>query len=252
MKRFLALPLLVAFELGVIAALHRVGSFSWLQIPWNDLGTWLDRAAPEDALAAVLRLVALVLAYWLAVSTVLYILASATRIPGAVRAVEWATLPAVRRMVDRVAALSLVAATVGSPLAPAFATEPPPVVYDVEEGVPLPRVVPIPTQEIVDTPQYVPTPAGTGAAAVGAAPVAPTVIAATSTIIDGSYEVVPGDNLWSIATRVASDASGQTPTDSSIAKYWRLLIAVNTDVLRSGDPDMIYPGEVLIIPPMES
>ena len=249
MKRFLALLLLLGFEFGTVAALHRVGSYSWLQVPFTDLGTWMENTPPEDALTAVLRLVALALAYWLAGSTVLYILASASRIPSAISAVEWATLPTVRRTVDRVAALSLIAATVASPLAPALAAESPPVVYEVEEGVPLPRIVPIPTRDVVDSPRYVPTPAGTGSDVSSiAAPV--TAVAATNAI-GNSYEVVDGDNFWTIAAHVVSESTSETPDNHSIARYWRRLISENTDVLRSGDPDMIYPGETLILPAME-
>lgn len=250
MKRFLALLLLLGFELGAIAILHRVGSYSWLQVPFNDLGTWMERTTAEDALTALLRLVALALAYWLAGSTVLYILASASRIPTAIRAVEWATLPAVRRTVDRVAALSLVAATVGSPLAPAVATEPPAVVYDVEEGVPLPRIVPIPTREVADVPRYIPTPAGTGSSAASiAAPIV--VVAAAANVIGSSYQVVDGDNLWTIAARIVSESIGETPDNASIATYWRLLVSENANGLWSGDPDMIYPGETLVTPAVE-
>ena len=250
MKRFLALPLLVGFELSAIVVLHRLGSYSWLQIPFGDLSGWMERTSAEDALTAVLRLVALALAYWLAGSTVLYILASASRLPSAVRAVEWATLPAVRRTVDRVAALSLVATTVGAPLAPVMASEPPAVVYDVEEGVPLPRIVPIPTREVAEAPRYIPTPAGTGSNVASiSAPVA--VVAAATDVIGSIYEVVEGDNLWSIAARVVSETIGNTAADENIATYWRLLISENARVLRSGDPDMIYPGEMLTIPAVE-
>jgi nucleoid-associated protein YgaU len=53
-----------------------------------------------------------------------------------------------------------------------------------------------------------------------------------------------GDHLWKIsARRLGPDAD-----DDHIAPYWRQVIDVNTPRLRSGDPDLIYPGEVVELP----
>ncbi len=38
------------------------------------------------------------------------------------------------------------------------------------------------------------------------------------------------------------------PANSEISPYWRLVIDENLDNLRSGDPDLIYPGEVIELP----
>lgn len=244
MKRVGSLIVLLAAEIGAIAALHQAGSASWLQIAWSDLLGWLNSSSPEDALAAILRLVALVLAYWLLSTTIVYLVARATRIPGAVRAVEWVTLPAVRRVVDRVAALTLAAATVAAPVAPAFASEPPPVVYDVDEGVPLPRLVPIPASTPSAT--YTPVPAGTGESVQVVSTVAIVTAAIQPTV--ASYEVEAGDSLWSIASAIVTKSLGGQPDDRTTADYWRRLIAANQGTTRSGDPDLIFPGESLVIP----
>ena len=58
------------------------------------------------------------------------------------------------------------------------------------------------------------------------------------------YTVQPGDNLWSIARA----ALGGNADDTQIAPYWHTLIAANRSRLRSGDPNLIYPGEVLGLP----
>jgi nucleoid-associated protein YgaU len=55
--------------------------------------------------------------------------------------------------------------------------------------------------------------------------------------------VVPGDHLWKISERRLGPAS-----PDEIAPYWREVIQVNTPRLRSGDPDLIYPGEVVELP----
>lgn len=64
-----------------------------------------------------------------------------------------------------------------------------------------------------------------------------------------SVVVEPGDHLWKIsATHLAEDL-GREATDSEIWPYWREVIVANTPALRSGDPDLIYPGEVISLPP---
>ena len=52
------------------------------------------------------------------------------------------------------------------------------------------------------------------------------------------YTIVKGDNL----SKIARIAYGQ-------ASKWRDIWAANESVLRSGDPNLIYPGEVINIPP---
>lgn len=59
-----------------------------------------------------------------------------------------------------------------------------------------------------------------------------------------SVVVVKGDHLWKISARhLGDDAS-----NNEIAPYWVEVIEVNTPHLRSGDPDLIYPGEVVELP----
>jgi len=60
----------------------------------------------------------------------------------------------------------------------------------------------------------------------------------------GSVVVAKGDHLWKISAR----RLGGHATDSEIAPYWRDVIRLNTPNLRSGDPDLIYPGEVVALP----
>lgn len=59
-----------------------------------------------------------------------------------------------------------------------------------------------------------------------------------------SVVVVKGDHLWKISARHLGEDAG----DEEIAPYWREVIETNTPHLRSGDPDLIYPGEVVQLP----
>lgn len=53
-----------------------------------------------------------------------------------------------------------------------------------------------------------------------------------------------GDHLWKISARHLDQHS----PGLEIAPYWVRVIEVNTPYLRSGDPDLIYPGEVIRLP----
>jgi len=60
--------------------------------------------------------------------------------------------------------------------------------------------------------------------------------------------VVRGDHLWKISERHLGSVLGREATASQITPYWRRVIEVNRGSLRSGDPNLIYPGEVVTLP----
>lgn len=60
--------------------------------------------------------------------------------------------------------------------------------------------------------------------------------------------VVEGDHLWKISERRLGKMTGGSPVDTEITPYWREVVKLNRDNLRSGDPDLIYPGEVIALP----
>jgi hypothetical protein len=64
-----------------------------------------------------------------------------------------------------------------------------------------------------------------------------------------AYVVQTGDNLWRIARAEVIRAGGDNePSDTRIVPYWRRLISANQATLRSGDPSLIFPGEILTLP----
>jgi nucleoid-associated protein YgaU len=70
-----------------------------------------------------------------------------------------------------------------------------------------------------------------------------------------SHRVVPGDNLWTIARDHLAEVRGRPSaelSDHEIAAYWLRVVQANRNRLRSGDPDLIYPGERTVLPPVSA
>lgn len=243
-RRFPGLTVLLAGEVAVVSLLHRLGGLPWLRVGWDDPGRWLATVPPEDAVMAALRLVALAGAYWLLVTTVGYLVARATRLPAALRAVQWATLPAVRRVADGAVAAVLVGSSMTLGAMPVGAVAVPPAAVPAP-AVPAPDGVVLPPA--LTKPDAVsggPERAAAGPAAGDPAPDSDAPPSATATPDPATHMVVAGDNLWAIAA--ADLAAPASPAE--IHARWRAVIEANRHRLRSGDPDLIFPGERILLP----
>ncbi len=264
---------LVGAEMVSVGALHRLGRSDGFAIGWSDLSAWFESAPFEDAAGAVVLVVALLIAYWLLFSTLAYLAASVSGRPKVLGAADWLTLPSVRRLVNRAVALSIAASAVTGSLAPAVAgslapadaglmggAAGGPVIVEVDQSG---RFFPPGTQEspaaseensseIIVPPHLEPS-----------APVAdeprpvedhsPAVEAAVETTVDGpvvhSVTVRRGDHLWSLSEHHLSRVLGRSDLgDHEIARYWVRVIEANRGTIRSGNPDLIYPGEVIVLP----
>lgn len=71
---------------------------------------------------------------------------------------------------------------------------------------------------------------------------------AAALLDDAEHRVVAGESMWTIA---AATAGSEAP-ESEVAEYWAAVRDANADRVSSGDPDLIYPGELLTMPPMPS
>lgn len=267
LRRMTSLVALVSLEVAALLALHHLGSYEVAAVEWGDISGWLAQTPPEDALVAVVRLAALALAWWLTASTVIYVLASATRIPGLVRGVRWATVAPVRRMIDRALATTIVVSstfvTTGVALAsPAIRHA---VVVELDQpngGSPGPRSPVYQPLPAGDGEQfgYEPTPAGTSSTGptsttVPSAPSPSTIpLHPTDEVPAGTspttYVVRPRDNLWTIAKNHLAESRG--PDEDlhigDVQNLWLQIIEANNHHLRSGDPNLIVPGEVVQLP----
>ena len=64
-------------------------------------------------------------------------------------------------------------------------------------------------------------------------------------------QVVFGDSFWTLATRLAADRLHESPSAAQIVPVWQALIAANSSRLPvPGNPDLIYPGQVFLLPPL--
>lgn len=246
-------------EWGALVLLRQAGEAAGVSVRWSDLGGWLAETRTEDALVALARTLALGLAWWLLASTLLCLAANLVGLPSLLRKIAWLTVPGVRRLVDGLVAGSVVAGTSLGTAAPAVAEFPP----AAPEHVYVPRpagdgsaYVPTPAGDIAPkTPASVPAPPATEKPPVVAAPAAPAAPDAPRT----SHRVEPGEHLWGIAHAHLAAASGRPAADlraadlraADIAPYWRRLIDANANGLRSGDPDLIHPGEELVLPEID-
>jgi hypothetical protein len=104
---------------------------------------------------------------------------------------------------------------------------------------PGPTAPPATAAPIEPTPYRRATPATTARDAVGKTAPQPTA---------RTHVVQPGDNLWTIAHAAMVAARGDATT-ADVAPYWRAVIDANRSSLRSGDPNLIFPGELVALPP---
>jgi nucleoid-associated protein YgaU len=65
--------------------------------------------------------------------------------------------------------------------------------------------------------------------------------------LPADHQVRRGDNLWDIA---AGQLAAHPDHTLTVREYWLLVIDANRDRLRSGDPDLIFPGETIMLPPL--
>jgi nucleoid-associated protein YgaU len=173
-------------------------------------GALLDPINPIDRMMAILRVVAIVWMAWTTYSTIAILSSSRPRF----------TNRLARALVHRAVAAAIVTGVAAAPT-PAFA-----VIAQIDSsGVAIPP----------------------GAFVRTASSERPVAANSASVRSETSVVVEPGDNLWRIAERRVRSIEAD-PTPRLIARYWARLVATNSRHLRSGNPDLIYPGEVIELP----
>jgi hypothetical protein len=266
-------------QLATVVALRRLADRPGFTF---DPAGWVRGAPPEDAVGGALAAVALVAASWLLASTLAYTITSALGWTRASASLGRVTVPGLRRLVDGALVLS-VAATVltpagaGAGLGPPAPTVPP---ASVATRAPVPAsaydVVPAasavrdgrgaPSAPAAPDPHLAPTPPG---ADRRSAPTDPPSVAAPDPQptpappaadrptgspdpgpSDASRIVASGDDLWHLAAAHLAATTGRARdalTLEEIVAYWRLVCDDNRPRLRSGDPNLVFVGEEVVL-----
>ncbi len=234
MGRRLAAPAWLGLLLLVAIGLERAGD-GVLAPPPSAPEAWAAWAAartPLEAAAAVLRLVGLLAAGYLLVVTMIGLGAALLRQRRTVAVVARLSPPLVRWLLGVGLAGALAAAPAG-----AAAAGPPPtmVLLPDDEPSPPPTTPPPPTTTTTPPPPPTTDPPG---------PAVPPPPVTTVTL-------GPGDHLWSVAGRTLAAAWGRAPSEREVTPYWRLVVERNRALLPNpGDPDLVFPGEVVHLPPV--
>ena len=265
-RRSAALVAVIVGEGLAVVAVHRLGDRPPFDLPFGQLDAWLD-AAPEDALAAGLRAVALLCTWWLLLVTLAYAGARVARVPAALRACEWLTPSAIRRTVDRALAASIVVGAVTTPFgarAVARTSDPPPrsapppsVIVDVRDGrsldaLPSATAPPLPPEPEPASADPTDPAVTTTVSSADDAPTARPVDDEQALVAPSTVVAAHGDNLWDLAAAALARATGRERAalgDDEVARYWNVVCDANRATVRSGDVHLIYPGEVLVLPP---
>lgn len=221
--------------------------------PLGDPGWWSSWAVgrtPLQASFAVLAWVVVALAwYLLAVS----LLGAGARLWGArrlVSVVDLVTVPVIRRSLHAALGVGLVGTSMAGVAGATAIARPAP-----SGAMPFELVAATVATEAGSEPTTVPDDGADDQPPVmqllpdevpGADPI-PAV--PTGGLTESEWEVRPGDHLWSVAEHVLERGGDDSISDSAVAEYWWRLIVANTDRLADpGNPDLIFPGQILSLP----
>jgi len=220
----------------VIVALHYVARFD-LGGPagMDDVGEWLND--PVLVVATIARWLALIMSYYLLV----IVAATATVETGTDR-------PWISRIIPErsaaVAGLLLGIAAVAVPLADNADTT-------TSGATDATAAAPLTLVRASDSLQLQPIESPRLAPDIGRpVPEPPATTSTPSSEGVELWDVASGENFWVIAHETLADHLGRADLeDAEIAVYWRRLVAANEDrLIEPGNPDLLLPGQQLVIP----
>lgn len=256
----------MAAEAGLLIVLWNATSVLG-SIDFSHLSAWTRNTDPTTAVLAVLRLAGMIFAAWTLVTTAVYFVATITGAEGVARRSGWVTLPVVRRMIDGIAAASIVASALGAASGSVSAA---PATAVVQPLLPPGPLGPTHTHAArTATPPALVASAATGRAGVGRhlphpgvlehaalaghfAP-GPTVVPSAPSAANGFAGLAPG-------TKVVVVQPGQCLSviaEAHLAGNWQTgdseIHALNVGRIQPDgraltDDHWIYPGWVLIMP----
>lgn len=215
----------------------------------SDLQRWLDGRDAITVAFALVRLIGLALAWYLLAVTVLGLAARVSRIPALVRLADVTTIPAVRKVLGTIAGVGLTASAASlaaASMLPDAQTGEGPARGAVDSAVVLERLpdgsdvvlrrLPDQGEEGTATMRVDDQPADE-------APIDPAPSSAHQ------WTVASGDHLWHVAESTLGQHWGRAPTDAEVTPYWSAVVEANRSTLADPDnPDLIFPGQVFVLP----
>ena len=197
----------------------------------------LSSGSLEGVLLTTGRWIGLSLTFWLITSQLLFTVAVITRTNWMIDVLRPLTPPIVRRIAAGAATVSI---TMSSVVAVAQTTpESTIIVVDEEAGSDL-------RQEATPTPVLQPL------VDHGIDEPAPTLEPEGSYSAPLTWQVRRGDHLWSIAGEHLAIVLDRQPTRDEHRNYWVEVVDTARPIIRSGDPNLIYPGEEIPLPPLSN
>lgn len=227
----------------VLTWLHRQGEA--LGPPGlHEVPDWLEARGPEVAVVAVLHWACTVLGWYLLVTTAAAVALGWLRVPRAAQVVEACTPPPLRRLVRGVAGVAMTATATasvataaaadtfygGAPSGPATTV---PWAGGPNEGVTMRRIIDPSAEGPPVEMRLLP-------------PEADAVAPPPNPLRQRT--IVPGDHFWGIAEQELAASRNRPVSDGEVDPYWRLLVEANRPEVV--DPDLLFPGQVVRIPPV--
>lgn len=252
---------------AAIPWLGTLGTAPWARIDTADPWRWVTSTPAEDVVAALLRVAALALCWWLLGALLLAVGARLVGWRPALAAADRLSPALVRRVADRLTGgMLLVSSVLGSPAAALASPGGTTVPTGASAFVPPGAVPPSARQSAPggsgDHQGGDSLPPGLSVPVADPPPaVAPPADGPTSSHRPGPrpargearrVRVRPGDHLWSIALAELARRRGAPAGDLAtvdVAAYWASVVEHNRTRLRSGDPDVVLPGETILLPP---
>lgn len=254
LRRALAAVAWIATLVAIIVLLGWLGDGRLSTPPLLDrsqLQRWLDGRDAVTVAFAVVRLIGLVLAWYLLVVTVVGLVARVSRLPALVRVADLATIPAVRRVLGAIAGVGLTASAASLMAASILPDQAPAHAETVDGGGG--RVV---LERLPDGSDVIlrRLPDGEdGTATMRVEEAAPSEQEAPPSGQEAptaqEWTTQPGDHFWHIAEATLTDAWGRAPTDAEVTPFWTDVVEANREALDDpANPDLIFPGQVFRVP----
>jgi LysM domain len=196
---------------------------------WSAIEDWYDEVGPATASVGVVWTASVVIAGWLALACLLQLFAR----------LSWAGWA--RPLADRLAPAALRSLAGASLTASLVLSSPAAAGADASPGTA--TLHPLGVEEVTTTSSTVVTSPPTPAEPAVPAPVEPPA--------GDEYTVVRGDSFWTIADERLEEIGPDGLTPQVRLDYWRRLITANSDrLVFAGNPDLLYAGQTLVLPPL--